>query len=107
LYVSEHGVREATLTKIKLSYPRGECMVYSHSLLKCKKSIEATDMEYLFLATVPTWSICIKATDMEYKSSEPTHVEYLFLATVPTWSICGKATDMEYKSSEPTDVEYL
>jgi hypothetical protein len=44
--------------------------------VKVYKSIEATDMEYFFLATVPTWSICGKATDMEYKSSEPTHVEH-------------------------------
>ena len=41
---------------------------------------------------------CGKATDMGYKSSEPTHVEYLFLDTVPTWSICRMATDMEYTS---------
>jgi hypothetical protein len=42
-----------------------------------------------------------------YKSIEATHMGYFFLATVPTWSICGKATDMEYTSSEPTHVEYL
>jgi hypothetical protein len=36
--------------------------------------------------------------------AERTHVECLFLATVPTWSIGSKATDVQYKSSEPTHV---